>query len=189
MSDIFCVDTIRSIDSEHAAEEIQGGEPAVRLAGDGGVRPLDVTSDAEVHYAVAHFREADWNLRYETDYVSYPNLYTYKPESAKTGDQADEDWDDRVPLQPLVDKDVFRFQTIEDDTEPAPSIDENDTVGFVDLGNGPRLVEAGYTDSGSTQYGDGGTGDFVAVGRADELEAHASIASDHGELVPVRVER
>lgn len=185
MADIFCVDTIRSIDSEVASSNIEGGEPAVRLSDDGGVRPLDVANDsAPVHYAVAHWREADWNLEFRTDYTSYSALYTYKPAANKS----DEDWDDRVPLQPLMDKDVFRFQTIEDTSATAPSIEENDEVGFIDLGNGPRLVQSGYTNGGTT-YSSSGAGNFVSVGVADELAPYKSIETNYGELVPVRMER
>jgi hypothetical protein len=182
-TDIFGVDTHRSTDSELVTEDIKEGEPVVRQSG-GGLRLLDVASDSEVDYLVVHERDGDHNPRYDNTYESYSDLYTYQPASNK-----DDDFDDRAPIVGLVDKDLVRSYAIEDDAEPAPSFTENDEVGYVDLGNGPRLVEAGYTDSGGTQYGDGGTGDFVAVGVVDRLPHHTNHINDHGELVPVRVQK
>lgn len=183
-TDFVAVDTARSYDSEPASENIEVTEPAVRLSG-GGVRPLDVVNDTEIDYIVGYDRVGDHVERYETDYVSYTDLYTYKPAANK----ADEDYDDIVTaLIPLVDKDVVRPTSLEDTSETEPTFTENDEVGFVDFGNGPRLVEAGYTDSAGTVYGDGGTGDFVSFGRVDKLPSHKTQRSGYGELIPVRVE-
>lgn len=184
MADIFSVDTARSLDSELVTEAIKEGEPVTRASG-GGLNLLDVTSDTEVDYLCVHQRTGDHNPRYDTEYESYSDLYTYEPASAK----ANESFDDRAPILPLVDKDVVRSYSIEDDTEPSPSFTENDEVGYVDFGNGPRLVPAGYTDSGGTVYGDGGTGDFVSFGNVDRLPDHKKGIDGFGELVPVRVEK
>lgn len=183
-TDFIAVDTVRSYDSEEAAETIQVGEPAIRIDG-GGVRPLDVANDSDVEYVVGYARTGDHVERYETDYTSYGDLYTYEPASNK----ADEDWDDLVEhLIPVVDKDVVRHLSIEDETEPEPTFENNNTVGFVDFGNGPRLVPAGYTDSGGTQYGDGGAGDFVTVGEVDVQSPFKTIRGGYGEYIPVRYE-
>lgn len=184
MADFIGVDTIRSTDSELANSTIKVGEPATRISG-GGVDPLDTANDTEVDFVVAHARSGDHNERYETDFATYADLYTYEPAANK----ADEDWDDRVPLQPVTDKDVVRSLSIEDDTQPEPSFANNEVVGFIDLGNGPRLVPEGYTDSGGTQYGNGGTGDFVAFGEVDVQSPKKTTKTGYGQYIPVRVEK
>ena len=183
MADYVSIDTLRSLDSEPANSTIKEAEPAVRLSG-GGVRPLDVVNDTEIDYLVVHQRTGAHNLRYETDFQAYGDLYTYQPASAK----ADEDFDDRVPLLPLTKHDHVRVISIEDDTEPEPTFTQGDLVGFVDFGNGPRLVPSGYTDSASTTYSEAGAGDFVAFGHVDKVSAveHKTSFSGHGELIPVR---
>lgn len=181
MGDVFTVDTARSLDSELANASIKAGEPAVRLSG-GGVEPLDVANDTEVDALVVYERAADSNSRYEFEYTSYSDLYTYEPAANKS----DEDYDDRVPLLPLTKKDHIRTYSIEDTSATEPSFSENDEVGFIDLGNGPRLVPAGYT-TGGTQYGDGGTGDYVAIGVVDKLHTHQNFDTAYDELIPVRV--
>jgi hypothetical protein len=182
MGDVFSVDTQRSLDSELADASIKAGEPAVRAVG-GGVSPLDVTSDTTVDALVVHERAADSNARYEFEYTSYDDLYTYEP----AGNKSDEDYDDRVPLLPLTKKDHIRTYAIEDTSVTEPTYEENDEVGFIDLGNGPRLVPAGYS-TGGTQYGDGGTGDFVSIGVVDNLPTHKTQKRGYDILVPVRVE-
>lgn len=181
MADIYSVDTLRSLDSEPANSNIKEGEPAVRLDG-GGVDPLDVSTDTEIDALVVHEREGDANPRYETDYVSYSELYTYKP----AGNKSDEDFDDRVPLLPLQPNDVVRTYSIEDETVDEPTFTENDLVGFIDLGNGPRLVPSGYTDGDGNTYSESDTGDFVAFGYVDKLPTHKTQRSGYGELIPVR---
>jgi hypothetical protein len=182
-TDYIAVDTLRSYDSEPANSNIKVGEPAVRLSG-GGVDPLDPSSDTEVNYVVGYDREGDHNERYDTDYSSYTELYTYKP----SGNKSDEDWDDRVTaLIPLTDKDVVRFISVQDTGETEPTFGENNKVGFVDLGNGPRLVESGYSTGGTT-YSESDAGDFVAVGYVDELPTHKTQRTGYGKLIPVRID-
>jgi len=186
-TDIFCVDTHRSLDSELVTEDIKEGEPVVRLEG-GGLRLLDPAADDDVHFLVVHQRDGDHNPRYDNRYQSYEDLYTYQPEANKDGGEAADTFDDRAPIVPLVNNDVVRSYLIEDDSQPEPSIEENVEVGYVDLGNGPRLVESGYTDDGGTQYGDGGPGEYVPIGVVDRLPHQTDHVGDYGELIPVRVD-
>lgn len=181
-SDFIAVDTLRSYDSEPANSNISVGEPAVRLVG-GGVDPLDPSSDTEIDFIVGYNPVGDHVERYETDYTSYGDLYVYKP----AGNKSDEDFDDLVTaLIPLTDKDVVRAISIEDTTVTEPTFEENEVVGFVDLGNGPRLAPDNYTDGNGNTYGEDDAGDFVAFGRVDKLPDHKTQRSGYGELVPVR---
>ena len=186
-TDIFSVDTHRSLDSELVTEDIKEGEPVVRLEG-GGLRLLDPANDDDVHFLVVHQRDGDHNPRYDNRYQSYEDLFTYQPAANKDGGESSDTFDDRAPILPLVNNDVVRSYLIEDESQPEPSIEENVEVGYVDLGNGPRLVEAGYTDGGGTQYGDGGAGDYVPIGVVDRLPHHTNHLGDYGELIPVRVD-
>lgn len=181
MADFISVDTTHSLDSELANSNIKEGEPAVRASG-GGVDPLDVTNDVDIDHIVVHQRTGDHNLRYDTDYQSYSELYTYKP----AGNKPDEDYDDRVPLRPLAEHDVVRTIAVEDTGETEPTFSENELVGFVDLGNGPRLVPDEYSTGGTT-YSEDAAGDFVAFGYVDKLPDHKTQRSGYGELIPVRV--
>jgi hypothetical protein len=181
MGDVFTIDTTRSLDSELANATIMGGEPAVRLTG-GGVRPLDVSSDSMADAIVVHERAGDWNERYEFEYISYSDLYTYEP----AGNKADEDFDDRVPLYPLTKKDVVRFPSVEDTSATEPTYEENEPVGFSDIDGRPRLVPDGYTTGGTT-YGDGDAGDWVRAGVVDNLPVHKTKKTGYNELIPVRV--
>lgn len=182
-TDFIAVDTQRSYDSASAKAAVEVGTPVVRETD--GVRPLDVSSDSGVEDFLGYAAEADHNLRYEHEFGSYSDLYTYEPASAKP----DEDYDDLVEgIIPLMPKDVVRAKTIEDTSEPEPSFEEGEEVGFIDLGNGPRLVPAGYTDNGATQYGNGGGGDFVSFGVVDVQAEHKVSRSGYNELIPVRVQ-
>lgn len=181
MADIYSVDTLRSLDSEPANSNIKEGEPCVRSSG-GGVDPIDTSNDPDIDYLAVHQRTGDHTSRYETDYVSYADLYTYKP----AGNKSDEDFDDRVPLRPLSEHDVIRTYSVEDTNATEPTFTENEKVGFVDLGNGPRLAPDGYTTGGTT-YGEGNTGDFVNLGYVDKLSDHKDKRTGYNELIPVRV--
>jgi len=184
MADIIAVDTARSNDSELVDENIKVGEPAVRKSG-GGLRQLDASSDTDVDYIVLYEREGDHVLEYETDFVSYSELYTYKPASNKP----DEDWDDRAVLLPLTEKDVVRALTPEDETLSEPTFTNNDVVGFINAPNGPRLVPDGYTDDfsgASTTYTES-NGNFVKLGEVDVQAPFKTIRGGYGEYIGVRV--
>jgi hypothetical protein len=186
-TDIFCVDTHRSLDSEVVTEDIKEGEPVSRIEG-GGIRLFDTANDDEVNFLVVHERDGDHNPRYDNRYQSYEDLYTYQPEANKDGGEAADTFDDRAPILPLVNNDVVRSYLIEDESQPEPSIEENAEVGYVDFGNGPRLVEEGYEDSGGTTYGNAGPGDYVPLGYVDRLPSRTDHVGDYGELIPVRVD-
>lgn len=90
---------------------------------------------------------------------------------------------DRVPYADLDEAGaVLKARTVGDNgTDPTPSISDGTVVGVAHKADDAfrgRLVEAGYTDNGGTQYGDGGTGGFTAVGTV-----YRDYATDYDEAV------
>ena len=98
--------------------------------------------------------------------------------------------DDRVIYNGDADGDLIKLRTaLSDGTDdPAPSISDGNVVGFIYDSDGSltspgnfvgRIVEEGYSD-GTTTYGSGSAGDFIAIGTAYRDEG----ATD----TPVRIE-
>jgi len=179
MADFIAVDTDRSLDSEVADEPIKAGDPVVRKTG-GGLRTLDPSSDTEVEYIAAYDRFGDHVQRYETDFTSYGDLYTYEA-------------GDRVPLIPIVDKDVVRSLSVEDTSVAEPTFSANEIVGFISATNGPRLVVEGYTadfdgDGTTTTYNESND-NFVPLGEVDIRAPKKTQRSGYGEYIPARVDK
>lgn len=96
--------------------------------------------------------------------------------------------DDRVSYGSLDEAGaLFKARTISDNgTDPAPSISDGTVVGVAHKADDAfrgRLVEEGYTDNAGTQYGDGGTGGFTAVGTV-----YRDDSSDYDEAVRFEVD-
>ncbi len=178
MALIYVEEHEKSLDSEPANGTINEGDLVVREVG-GGAHVVDPSADSDVDCIVPHLANADNIAEHEYDYRSGLDSFTFDGDGTVSGS-------DRVPLAVKEENAVWRPSTIPDDgTNPAPSIERNTTVGVVDLGSGVGIVEAGYTDDGGTQYGDGGAGDFIELGEA-EVDENETV-SDFDERVRVRI--
>jgi len=162
-----------------AGEVISEGE-FVTLAGDGEVAQFDPANDSAPWGIVVHNPRGDAIVEHDEDYVDYEDLWTYR------GDE-----DDDLYVAPLRELDTVLPEAIEAQTAPAssaPSFSQDQEVGIVTLGSGEtRVVPAGYTYDG-TQYGDGGGGDYVPLGRVDQIPTGTRIQEIYGKRVLVRLD-
>jgi len=163
-----------------AGETISEGEFVV-LAGDGAVAQFDPANDAVPWGIVVHNPRGDAIVEHDEDYVDYADLWTYN------GDE-----DDRCYVAPLRELDVVLPEVIDEQIAPAssePAFRQDDEVGIVTLGSGEtRVVPAGYTYDG-VQYGDGGAGDYVSLGRVDHKPTGTRIEAIYGKRIPARLDR
>lgn len=104
---------------------------------------------------------------------------------------------DRASFNGREDDDIIKVKTIEDNTtDPAPSIDHGDVVGFVDTSAvagsggeyGGRIVEEGYADSTPTTF-NRTNANFVALGVAYRPTHDHSTVTSYDEPVRVRVRK
>jgi hypothetical protein len=141
--------------------------------GSGGIRRAEAT-DNRIDYLAAKHRRGAYNWRSADD-----DLTSFTYESADN---------DRAPLQPLVDGDVIKAHTAQDNgTDPAANITNKDIVGIAGVGGTEfegRLVESGYTDNAGTVYSESGAGDFLKLGKA-----YRDSASSFDAVVRVQVNR
>lgn len=141
--------------------------------GSGGIRRAEAT-DNRIDYLAAKHRRGDF-IAYDED----DDLTSFTYESADN---------DRAPLQPLVDGDVIKAHTAQDNgTDPAADISNKDIVGIAGVGGTEfegRLVESGYTDDAGTVYSEAGAGDFLKLGKA-----YRDSASSFDAVVRVQVNR
>lgn len=165
----------RSMRSGKAAEEIRPGNLIRKESG--GVYNATNTDGADgVALGVG---AAAWAAESDDDFRSSPTgdalaNFTYKPASAKTGEESEEDWDDRVPYADLnEDGQRLRLRLPEEDTvaTTAPNVTGEAVVGVIDEYPG-RLVEEGYTadftddsTSNPTTYNQS-NGNFTPIGKA-----------------------
>lgn len=160
-----------------AGEVISEGEFIVQTDG-GQVTRFDPASDALPHGIVVHHPEGDSIVEHDEDYVPYSELWEY-----------DGDEGDKLYYQPLASVDQVMPETLSDNgNDPEPSLAEGREVGIVTINGETEIVEAGYTDNGGTQYGNGGTGDYVALGRIDKDSAISRIEDNYDIRVPVRLD-
>lgn len=176
-----------TIDTEVVSEEIYPGDLVVRESG-GGAHVADASSDSRVDGIALSLEAGDNIASHPYDYRPTREDFSYRPASQKDSDDKLPNTDDRVPLSvALTGRPIPK--TIKDNgTDPAPNITQNDVVGVAAVGANEqdeiqgRIVEEGYTDNGGTTYGRSSTGDFVALGRAEED------VSSFDEMVRVRRE-
>lgn len=170
----------KSLDSELVNGTVEHGDLAVRESG-GGMHSVDPASDSRVDGIVPNLLVGDHMAEHDEDYREIDG-FTWDGDGTIAGS-------DRAPIQPKAVSSVFVPWTIEDNgTDPAPSIGENNEVGVAKLSDGTTgIVEAGYTDNGGTQYGNGGAGDYLAVGRAQNI-GHGETLTDYESLVEVRLD-
>jgi hypothetical protein len=160
-----------------AGETIQEGEFVVQN-GDGALEQFDPSADTLPHGIVVHNPQGDSIVEHDEDYVAYSDLWTYN------GNEGD-----RAYYQPLAGVDQIIPRTLADNgTDPEPSVGEGTVVGIVTINGTTEIVEEGYTDNGGTKYGDGGTGDFVALGRIDKEPTELKLGDAYGLRVPVRLD-
>lgn len=160
-----------------AGESISEGE-FVTLAGEGEVAQFDPATDSVPFGIVVHNPRGDAIVEHDEDYVPYEDLWTYE-----AGDD--------LTLAPLREVDTILPEVIDEQTSPAssvPDFSQDDEVGIVILGSGEtRIVPAGYTYDG-TQYGNGGAGDYVPLGRVDHVPTGTRIQETYGKRIHTRLD-
>lgn len=180
MANIHAREADKSNVSEEPTESLAPGDIVTRESG-GGAHKTDPGSDDDWDGIVLHLEGGDHIADHERDYRSSLDDFTYDPVSQDSY----EDTINLAPIQLQEDGAVFRPYAQQDDSEPAPSIQRLDTVGVITLNGSQQIVEDGYTDNGGTTYGDGNTGDFLALGEA-EVPANETFDS-RDKRVPIRV--
>lgn len=157
MSNIYVREASHTTDYEpEASSAVEEGRPVVREVG-GGVREVDPATDTVIDGIVPHRRTADGRLLEDAnDYTSYQDVYVFDA------------GDGPVPVCPLSSNDDVRVHTVIDETEPEPTFQKNAEAGIAVISGDLVLVPAGYTDSSGTQYGNGGTGDYLTFGAVNE---------------------
>src|SRR6056297_1067239 len=171
----------RSARSGPVAEMVPVGTACTRV--DGVVELLDGATNTRFDGVADAPRSAE----YIAEEVDEASGFAYRPASMKDeNDRGGADIADRAPLRGDEDGAVIRIKTVADNgTDPAPNITADNEVGVAAVGTTEfegRLVQAGYTDDGGTQYGDGGAGDYVALGTADN-----DSSTEFDEPVRIRV--
>lgn len=160
-----------------SGETIYEGEFVVQNS-DGDLARFDPANDDLPHGIVVHNPRGDSIVEHDEDYVAYEDLWKYN------GDDGD-----RAYYQPLASVDQIIPRTLADNgTDPEPTIGEGDVVGVVTINGETEIVEAGYTDDAGTKYGDGGAGDFVALGRIDKEPLELKLGDAYHIRVPVRLD-
>jgi len=157
-------------------ETIHEGELIVSL-GDGTFRRADASSDEEPDGIVIHYAEGDAIVEHDEDYVqNYEDLWKYEE-------------GENFYWVPITDVDQVQPESLTDNTtDPAPSFTEEAEVGYVNINTQTEIVQAGYTDDAGTKYGDGGTGDFVSLGRVDKYPQQLRISDGFGTRIPIRLD-
>lgn len=131
-----------------------------------GLAAEDIEFGSAVHYDGEQMHLLDATASHDFAGVAVADRTEDELIDHPLSDAADEivSSDDRVASGGDADKDRIKLKTISDDTLTAPSISAGDVVGVAGVEDG-RIVEEGYSDSGTT-YGSGSTGDFYRIGRA-----------------------
>ena len=165
MSLLYLVEGQETLRSEPAntssGPEIAPGDLVVRESG-GGCHAFDPADESEPDGLVLNAQYTDRQAEHEYDYRGIDE-FTYTGDGTFTGSDLVE------AVQLLSEAVTIRQSTIVDNgTDPAPSFQRNDTVGVAALPDGTvGFVQEGYTDNAATEYGNGGAGDFVALGTAE----------------------
>jgi hypothetical protein len=162
-----------------SGETITEGEFVYRTDA-GEIRRFDPANDALPSGIVVHHVGplSDALVQHDEDYVPYEDLYTF--------DAANGDAPYYLPLQQGQ---KINPETIKDTNLTEPSISDGATVGIVTIGSSgeTRLVESGYSDSGTT-YSESGAGDFVAIGNVTHRPQYQRLEDDYDQRVPVRLD-
>lgn len=159
-----------------SGESIVEGEFITQLAG-GDFRRFDPANDTIPHGIVVHYPEGDAIAEHDEDYfANYDDLWTYNE-------------GENFYYQPLASVDEIRPRSLSDNgTDPAPDFDEGDVVGVVTINTETEVVQSGYTDNGGTTYSESGAGDFVAIGRVDQIPQEFRIESQFDQRLPTRLD-
>jgi hypothetical protein len=160
-----------------SGETLHEGEFVVQNS-DGTFARFDPANDSLPVGIIVHNDGSlsDALVEHDEDYVAYSDLRTY-------------DAGETFYYQPLTSVNQIMPETLSDNgTDPAPSISEGNVVGIVTINTQTEIVEAGYTDDSTTQYGDGGSGDFVAIGRIDKEPQNLRLEDAFHQRVPVRLD-
>ncbi len=148
----------------------------VTINGNGALERVDPASDTLPQGIIVH-DPGGAIVEHDEDYVPYEDLWKY------TGDER------RNPrYQPLAPVDNVIPELLSDNgTDPAPQLTEGTVMGIVTINTQTEVVPAGYTDNAGTQYGNGGAGDFIAIGRIDQKPQQARF-DEYGYRVPIRLD-
>ena len=167
--------------SEEPSESLKPGDIVVREEG-GGARLVDPEDDDEADGIVLHYELGDNIADHERDFRDSIDDFTYDPAE----DDDYEDYLNLAPIQLFEDQGVVRPYTIDDEDQPAPSIERGTTVGVAEIDGEVQVVEDGYEDSDENVYGTGDEDEpFVELGSA-EVDAGYEL-DEYDTLVPVRV--
>lgn len=184
----------RPLQSYNAGERIKVGTLVV-AEGDGTVSLADAATHDRFDGVAASPRRAE----YIADEIDDPSDFTYEVDTS--GDRyggLTEDGPHLVPYGGGADDDLIKVRTILETTDgvtTAPSISDQDVVGFVDTSDADaptsagRIVEEGYTndendDAASTTFNES-NGNFVAIGRA--YKPKEGEGDDYDDIVRVEV--
>jgi len=120
---------------------------------------------------------SDALVEHDEDYVAYEDLYKFEAAN-----------DDAPYYLPLSVGQRIQPQTIADMSLSEPTLSDGTEVGIVTIGSSgeTRIVESGYTDSGTT-YSEGGAGDFVLLGEIYQPLQYQRIEDNYDQRVPVRL--
>lgn len=118
---------------------------------------------------------SDALVEHDEDYVAYEDLYTF--------DAADGDAPYYLPLKVGQ---TIQPETVKDTSLTEPSIGDGTEVGIVTIGSSgeTRIVESGYTDSGTT-YSESGAGDFILLGEIYQEPQYKLLEDNYDQRVPV----
>jgi hypothetical protein len=169
-----------SLDAAEADESLRFGD-FVAHAGSGDnhpkIRQFDPSSD-DFPIGIV--------VRYETGPAITENMYTFSDYDDLF---AYESGDYPVYFAPLSALSQIAPETPSDTSVAEPDISAGETVGIVDLGDGPCIVEDGYTNGGTT-YSEQGGGDFVPLGRVTHDSRFRDLvsANQYGQQYPVRID-
>jgi len=160
-----------------AGEVINEGEFVTRNS-DGELEQFDPANDALPHGIIVHNPRGDAIVEHDEDYVQYDDLWTYR---GNDGDNA--------YYLPLTAGDQIMPETLADTSMTEPSVGDGTVVGIVTAGSSgeTRVVESGYTDSGTT-YSETGSGDFVALGRVYQEPQHKILEDNYDQRIPVQLD-
>jgi len=157
-------------------ETISEGELIVEV-GDGTHRRADPSAGELPTGIVVHDAGGDAIVEHDEDYVAYEDLWTYEA-------------GENFYYQPLASVDNIMPESLTDNgTDPAPSLTQGVTVGYVVINGTTEIVEEGYTDNaGDTYNDDAGAGDWAPLGRVDQTPQEYRLSDGYGILVPVRLD-
>lgn len=159
-----------------SGESVTEGEFVYRNS-DGELEQFDPANDTIPSGIVVHHvgKLSDALVEHDEDYVAYEDLYTF--------DGADGDAPYYLPLEVGQ---TIQPETIADTDLSEPSISDGTDVGIVTIGSSgeTRIVESGYTDSGTT-YSESGTGDFILLGEVYQEPQYKRLEDNYNQRVPV----